>query len=267
MSESNKVCLKYFVGGIPSDVQHKDLYEFFSTYGAVKKITVFNSNKGRKLFGFCFIKFKNIHTNDLNDKRHVFCFKGRQLEVDPIVRRSSLKQSVQEKHAKRVFLQNVPREFTQEDLFRVFSMYGPILNCFVIDRNLSKTDDKPETNPVKRTNNYGYVIFHRKEDAESLVERRFVQLRDQTRIYIKKYCSTINRNCEVEEGCPKQLSSASTGRKSTSSPGCSSEGEETIAEGHCHRPTVKAYFGVSRSPCYPANQNLRFNCLAGVARP
>lgn len=204
MSEcESKTNLKFFVGGIPSDVKHRDLYDFFKTYGVVKRITIFNSNKGRKLFGFCFVKFKKTFGNELEDKEHVFNFHGRHLEIDPIVRRSNLKQSVQEKHSRRIFLQNIPREFTQEDLLRVFSKYGPIVNCFVIDRDSTVRlyEHEDDGRSLYKKTNYGYVIFQNKHDAESVIQKRFVILEDKSKIFVKRYCSTINRNNSDEGAC------------------------------------------------------------------
>lgn len=102
--KADKTKLKFFVGGIPSDVKHKDLYEYFGVFGSVKRVTIFNQDSGRKLFGFCFIRFKRLYGNQLCDKNYVFSFRGRNLDVDPIFKRSSLKSTVKEKHDKRIFI-------------------------------------------------------------------------------------------------------------------------------------------------------------------
>ena len=186
--------LKFFVGGILSDVKHRDLYEFFRAYGAVKRVTIFNSDKRKKLFGFCFVKFKKIFGDKL-DTSQTFFFQGRKLEVDPIIKRSSLKKSVSDKHARRIFLQNLPSNLDKDQVIKIFSEYGEIVNCFVInreedidneDRYYSRLDDHMPAS-------YGYVIFKTKEQAESLVRQRYVQLKNKQRIYIKKYCLNINK--------------------------------------------------------------------------
>jgi RNA recognition motif-containing protein len=191
--------LKFFVGGIPSDVRHRDLYEFFRAYGVVKRVTVFNSDKGKKLFGFCFVKFKKIFGGTL-DTKQTFLFQGRKLEVDPIVKRSSLKQSVNEKHARRIFLQNLPIHIGKEDVLRIFGRYGEIVNCFVIDR---ETEDRQRSGAHSRADpkapNYGYVIFKTKEQAESLVKLKYVELKNRQRIFVKRYCSTINREASEDK--------------------------------------------------------------------
>lgn len=184
--------LKYFAGGVPSSVRHKDLYDFFKKYGVVKRITVFNSDSSKKLFGFCFVKFKKVYGGELDLENTEFIFQGRKLEIDHIIRRSNLKQSVQEKHSRRVFLQNVPASFEKADLLKVFSPYGSIANCFTINRDINTKDAKVK-GESRQAAKYGYVIFHSKEDAEFLLQQRFVEINNKTKIYVKRYCSTINR--------------------------------------------------------------------------
>lgn len=270
---SSKVNLKYFVGGIPSDVQHKDLYEFFKTLGVIKRITIFNSDKGKKLFGFCFVKFKKLFVPDLADKSTVYQFQGRNLDIDPIVRRSNLKQAVNQKHSKRIFLQNVPRHFTQDDLMEVFKAYGKIVNCFLIDREGgSRASDHGAAArgaPIHdRKNNYGYVIFQNSEDAEILVNKKFIELRDRSRIYIKKYCSTINRNqaalgqqekSQYRDHYSADVTDTSPLYNSICKSGSSSE-ERDLPIDHGLLPTRAAY-GQSRPtlPCQSGRDNLRFN--------
>ena len=199
--------LKYFVGGIPSDATQKQLFDYFKAFGVVKRITIFNndSRNGKKLYGFCFVKFKRLFVNySLNDKTRPFVFQGRNLEIDTVIRRSNLRDKVQEKHSRRVFLQNIPKTLEKDDLQKVLSTYGEVINCFIIDReHTRKFLDSPDFDRSQNwKNNYGYVIFERKEDAEYLINQRFIELRNNTRIYIKKYSSSINRNLSEEDASP-----------------------------------------------------------------
>lgn len=184
--------LKYFVGGVPSDVRHKDLYDFFRKYGVVKRVTVFNSENCKRLFGFCFVKFKKVYGGELDLRNTEFIFQGRKLEVDYIVRRSNLKNSVNEKHSRRVFLQNVPSYFEKPDLLKLFSPFGSITNCFTVNR-APRAEDQMKREHQQAASKYGYVIFDHKEDAEEVLRRRFVEVNSKTKIHIKRYCSTINR--------------------------------------------------------------------------
>lgn len=252
--------LKYFVGGIPSDVKQRDLYDYFRQYGAVKRVTVFNSNKTKKLFGFCFVKFKSVYGEDLSTRAQEFVFQGRKLEVDPICRRSLLKQSVEEKHSKRVFLQNVPRHVNKADLLALFSQFGPIHNCFVVDREATPYSDADPltTKAGSPLSDYGYIIFENKADAEECVRRKYLTLPDKTRIHVKKYCSRINRPTDELE----KLDSPKSGSHSTSADD-SGDGFDSC---HWLKPTCKAFFSQHQENLRHDPVNLRFRvaCLPNM---
>lgn len=260
--------IKYFIGGIPSDVTHKQLFDFFKTYGVVKRITIFNSDSrgGKKLYGFCFIKFKKLFVNySLDDKSRSFIFQGRKLEIDPVIRRSNLKNSIQEKHSKRVFLQNIPKTLQKVDLFEVFSKFGRVVNCFVIDRERTRRfiDASELERGTNWKNNYGYVIFERREDATKLTNQRFVELADRTRIYVKKYSSTINRLASEErEAHHSKLPAPAPGERRSASINethCESKAAGLISV-HNLKPTAQIYY-TARLPLHSFADcdNLRFN--------
>lgn len=257
--------LKYFVGGVPSDVRHKDLYDFFRKYGVVKRITVFNSENSKKLFGFCFVKFKKVYGGELDIHNTEFVFQGRKLEIDHIIRRSNLKQSVQDKHSKRVFLQNVPPTFEKGDLIDLFSPFGSISNCFTINRNPQQSEAKVKIDHRQVASKYGYVIFDHKEDAEELLKRRFVEVNNKTKIYIKRYCSTINRlTPEDEKAMQKANLSVHAGDKGKQSGPTLSHDERprTIISDlllHQVKPTSKTYHSGVCDWKQEQGYNLRFN--------
>ena len=263
---SGTTSLKYFVGGVPSDVKHKDLYDFFKKFGSVKRVTVFNSDHNKKLFGFCFVKFKSLNKGSLDIYNTEFIFQGRKLEIDVLKSRGSLKQSVQEKHSKRVFLQNVPSTFEEDDLFRLFSPFGEIANCFTVNRKPNHDDADPSDHRP-RSGKYGYVIFSNKEDAESLIRRRFVEVNSRIRIQIKRYSSTINR-VDSEEN--KAIQRPPVSVESEEKPKVSGE---TLSiedsnrrfmklQAHRVKPTCSNYYQDRKACSWIQNQddpNLRFN--------
>ena len=243
------------------------LFDFFKSYGVVKRITIFNNDTrgGRKLYGFCFVKFKKLFINyALDDKSRLFIFQGRKLEIDSVVRRSNLKQMVQEKHSKRIFLQNIPKYLQKGDLFEAFGKFGPLVSCFVIEREkTTRFKDHSESDKGQNwKNNYGYVIFKNKEDADNIIKKRYIELGDKTRIYIKKYSSSINRN-NSEGDNPPQLESSSRNtlkRKPSNSETLSAgKEEEKPPVTHFVKPTRRGYFVASDKRLHNRADNLRFN--------
>lgn len=196
-----KPCLKFFVGGIPGGVDHKQLYGYFKRFGTIKRIIILNqdsmaqsrpsknldksqalpfrkaenplvsaftdgftrqeyssgqpfhagpsvlANKSsiRKVYGFCFLKFKRLNGNEFFDKAFVFNFMGRNLEVEPIVRKNNLKEAISEKHSRKIFLQNIPQarpgeepKITEETLRAYFEKFGKVSNCYIVHRSSMK---------------------------------------------------------------------------------------------------------------------------------
>ena len=264
-SSESQQNLKYFVGGIPSDAKRKDLYDYFKSFGVVQRITILNnSSNSKKLYGFCFVKFKKIYGTSLTDGTRLKRFQGRDLEIDPIIRRSNLKHRVMEKHAKRVFLQNLPKSFTKEDVYNVFVHFGPIANCFVVQRDQVKfQQENSSTSKIKRNSNYGYVIFSNNEDVDALLTRKYIELGDKTRIYIKKYSSSINRNnSEGDNPPPLDISSRNTLKRKPSNSETLSAGkdeEDKTPVTHFVKPTRRGYFEASDQRLLNRADNLRFN--------
>ena len=263
---SGTTSLKYFVGGVPSDVKHKDLYDFFKKFGSVKRVTVFNSDHNKKLFGFCFVKFKNLYKGRLDTHNTDFIFQGRKLEIDVLKSRGTLKQSVQEKHSRRVFLQNVPSTFEEEDLFRVFSPFGEITNCFTVNRH-PKNEGADPSDHKPRSGKYGYVIFSNQEDAENLIRRRFVEVNNRIRIQIKRYSSNINRVSSEDDKAIQRppVSVKSEERPKVSGETLSNEDGNRRAiklQAHRVKPTSRHYYqGMASCPWNQdqTDPNLRFN--------
>ena len=188
---------KFFIGGIPSSVKLEELYEHFGRFGVVKSITAFNSCSKKKLFGFCFVKFQNIFDNEFLNHGEARMFHGRVIEIEPVFRKSKLAQSVQDKHAKRVYLQNIPKYLSEVDLQTIFSQFGYTTNCFIIRRDASNLSEFQQLKPPT-SSNYGYVTFSTKEQAEELIRQRYIQY-NNTKIYVKKYRSLMARDNPILE--------------------------------------------------------------------
>lgn len=271
--------LKFFVGGIPSDAAHKELFDFFRTYGIVKRVTLFNSaDSGKRLYGFCFVKFKKLFGGYL-DTNQPFYFRGRNLEIDPLAKRSVLKKSVKEKHEKRVFLQNVPSNFTKDDILEIFSQFGCITNCFIIDRqaqgkggNFSRAHLALSGKP--KYCNYGYIIFKSKDDAAYLVAQRYVELENHQKIYVKKYCSTIHRQLSDDGDLSGKDKKSVINPAKINQPGASKLEEPRKRDHnflkefeHHKKPTHRDYYFGGKIPLAQYSQsNIRFNvCLGEVS--
>lgn len=196
--------IKYFVGGVPADSKYKELIQLFKRYGDLKKITVLGSANGKlkvdhqnegtskRIGGYCFIKYKSISNEAINDPLHRIVFNGRMLEVAPLVRKSKMKSFIEDKYSKKIFVNNLPGTLTTHDLMSYFSQYDQVLRCFVVERSLKFTRESSDNRgtlgdrlyPLK---NYGYVTFSNDSIVNSLVEQKNLYLPTGQWIQVYRY--------------------------------------------------------------------------------
>lgn len=254
--------LKFFVGGVPNEAKRRELLAYFRQFGVVKRITNFNPNHGKKLFGFCFVKFESLSSEALFDKSRQFTFAGRTLEVDPIIRRSCLRRRVEERHLRRVFLPALPPQLSKEDLQELFGGFGSIVNCFVVERKdkrataCESAPDGASADSSAGFANYGYVIFDEQSVAQMLVARGSIRIGPQSMIPIVRYCPNAAKAPGAALATPEspRLTTCSKGELTS---------QLALRSAQLVKPTIKSYHSLARSSIDAAAReqvsNLRFN--------
>jgi len=181
--------LKFFVGGVPSDTKKRELLGLLRQYGVVSRITNFNPTRGKKLLGFCFVRFECLYSDDIYIKEKEIKFKGRSLEIDPIVRRSCLKKRVEEKHLRRVYLPCVPNGMQEDDLRKIFNNYGKVTNCYLVESRDRKPKEELEdsSSAPKILRSYAFVIFEDASVAQKIIAMKNLLISSTTYLEVKKY--------------------------------------------------------------------------------
>lgn len=261
--------LKFFVGGIPIDTKKKDLQDYFQSFGKVRKVTRFNPNHGRKLSGFCFIKFDTLYSDKIYDKSCQFKFKDRVLEIDPVLRRRLLRRQAGERFANKIFLPHLPPSLSKEDLILIFSCYSTVTNCVIIERKQAalriREDVGCEHEKLMHTNqptfNFGFICFEKREAAQMLIEQGSVQLDSKTILEIQRYSPNPEKSIAASGLVDAFSLEASRHRHFTS--------EESTPRATLHRerdhylkPTQKRYFSSLREEpilSTSLSRNTRFN--------
>lgn len=172
MGQETEIPLKYFVGGVVKDVRQKDLSQFFSQFGVVQKITTYNPKGGKKLLGFCFIKFKSLF-NGIDLSHIKLYFRNRLLEIKPMARRGLLKRQVQERNSRRIFLPDVPLGLSNETILAEFSKFGETRTAYTVPR-AAKPEEGSEANLSQ--SQFGVVVFQHPETVSMLVQRGYIHL-------------------------------------------------------------------------------------------
>lgn len=122
--------LRYFIGGVSSEISKDLLRQFLSNFGVVKQITDFNAISRKKLYGFRFVKFERVFNEQLLSKAISFEILNRKIQMVPVLKKSELKKLRSEKSRRGISLHGVPSSMPLEDLRRFVSSYGTISKCY-----------------------------------------------------------------------------------------------------------------------------------------
>jgi polyadenylate-binding protein len=140
------------VRNLPKEMDQKGLSDLFSKYGNIKsaKLEVFQDGQSR---GFGYIQFETQESAEKaikelnNSNQH-----GKKIEVQCHVKKED-REEQGEKYT-NLFIQNLPHDFSDDELKKLFSQYGAIGSASV---NLKK-------------NGTGFVSFKSHEDAKTALE-------------------------------------------------------------------------------------------------
>ncbi|CAJ2632339.1 unnamed protein product [Trifolium pratense] len=132
-----------YIGGIPREVSEKDLKVFCQSVGEVAQVRIM---KGKESNGYAFVTFKTKELaskamEELNNSE----FKGKRIKCSPS----------QVKH--RLFIGNVPKDWTVEDMKKVVAKVGP----GVISVELLK-----DPQGSSRNRGFAFIEYHNHACAE-----------------------------------------------------------------------------------------------------
>lgn len=210
--------IKFFVGGIPSEIKKKDLVAYFGRYGSLSKITTFNPRKKQRLLGFCFVYFNSIEDNSIFDPSTTFYFHGRFLQIEQALTKDKLKEIVVEKKSRRLYIPQVPLKWTDQDLVDCFEAYGELENAFIVMKPNSKSKKKAATSTVLpdasninqsrlfARDKFAFVIYRDSAVAEDLIEKGEVELpASEVILKVRRYNRTGKTpNGSTDKECRKR---------------------------------------------------------------
>ena len=183
----DKQQLKFFVGGLPYNVKRDEIYQYFSRFGKLERVTFLKKEKGSMALGYCFLKFSEVSQFSLGSIPKDLIFKNRNIEIHPMVRRTQLKNLMKLKYNRKIFLNNIPITFTPATLTTLFDQFGDVDKCFIIERMSHHNKYLKNQNTNKRLGNYGYVSFKDSSGASAACNARIVFSESGDKIEIYKY--------------------------------------------------------------------------------
>lgn len=117
-------------------------------------------------------------------------FKGRKFFVKPYLVGDALSKFKEQIQKKRVFVHNIPKGVSNEQLGEIFMCFGDVEDSYLIRSNKCR---KYKASPRK----YGYVIFEREEDAKRAIRAKRIMHKGHKLLvmpFTKKDQKTSNQN-------------------------------------------------------------------------
>jgi polyadenylate-binding protein len=176
-----------FVKGLSSDTKSKDFYDFFSSYGTIFSCKVKYSPNG-KCDGYGWVLFETSKSaeNALSEANGKL-LKNSKIEVSKFKTREERRQTY--KPINNLYIKNIPKKFTNEELKSMFSGFGEITSAVVIK----------ESTDAKENKGFGFVCFNKPEDAKNAEDKlNNTKLEGQT-LFICQAKSKLEHKKQLKE--------------------------------------------------------------------
>ena len=170
---------KIFIGGLHKKTDPEDLTRFLADYATIVSLELNRKREGGNCIGYGSAVTTQKGYRTLTSLRTLI-YRGRKITLAPFMRGESLEQHLQSKNSKRIFLTQIPSNFTLGDLKTLFEEIGPVdavywrtvpgamsriaVVFFYSGRDAVKAFDLVNANPVEY---YGLRARHRYLNEEA----------------------------------------------------------------------------------------------------
>lgn len=185
-------CGKVYVGSIPGTVTEEVLSQHFQRIVPQADFTLVRSSiRHSSTGGFGFLTLpaqedvKKVLTIEHN-------FDGRLLKCEEYLTGDDLAAYRQKLRSRRVFIRNIKKCITDQDIEEFFSQYGKVESAYIVKVHSSN-----------KSRSFGYVTFESEEPAQKLVLMQTVEIKG-IKVFVhpfqKNHESMINKkSCAVDD--------------------------------------------------------------------
>ena len=192
---NNQKLRKIFVACLPGTTNPQEVTEYFKKFSYFVKVKLKYKNRAKKICaGYCIVTV----TSDAVDKilsypKHFF--KGRYLDCKRFSKGKQLSKEKSKLEKKKVFIRNIPRNMSDQDLKNIFSKeFGEVERAYII-RSSKKIG--------KKQNLYGFVFFKDKKSAQNAIKMNILKYEITSRDYasfeisfFKKQYSNLSKSTD-----------------------------------------------------------------------
>lgn len=178
-----------FVKNLAKTIDNKSLYDTFSMFGNILSCKVSTNAKGESLgYGFVHYESEEAASNAIL-RVHGKLITGEKVEVSAF--KSRKERGGNKFRFTNVYVKNLPLDWTQEDLEKKFSQYGPTTSVHV---NLIPVDES------NKSRGFGFVNFESPEDAARAVEAlNGLDVGNDKKLYVVRAQKREEREKELRE--------------------------------------------------------------------
>ena len=172
-----------YIGGIPGNFSERDVLSYFQQFTPLAKFTMITSparSLPNSYFGYLMLPADAI--GEVRSYQHYF---GEQRIVCEEYlgdeRSSNLRNSLKRR---RVFVRNIKKNISDDDLHRVFSKFGAVESAFIIKDHLTG-----------KSRSFGYVTFQDEQPAFALVAKGTLLIKG-FRVFIHAFEKNLHETLE-----------------------------------------------------------------------
>lgn len=189
--------LKILLIGLSGEHTPQTIELFFKkTFNSILRVKMKKRNKkSNKVEGIGTMILGDPLERDQILKKGQFFLKGRKFHAKPFLKGRELKEFQNNVKRRRIFVNFIPRNTSNEKLKRTFLIFGEIEDAFVI------TDIKRDNKSL----GYGFVMFYQVSSAEKAIQQGSINLEGST-IKICPYQKEGHKNNQYQASTPGKRS-------------------------------------------------------------
>ncbi|CAO2834133.1 unnamed protein product [Amaranthus hypochondriacus] len=175
-----------FIKNLDSSIDNKALYNHFATFGSILSCKVaLNENGHSKGYGYVQFAQEN-EANDAINGLNGMVLKEKEIYVGPFIRREERYGVNGTSKFTNVYVKNLPKSFTDEDIKRIFGCYGSITSAVVM-KDLNE-----------KSKCFGFVNFESHEDAAKAIEKLNGTIQNDKVLYVGRAQKKAEREAELK---------------------------------------------------------------------
>ncbi|KAF0903020.1 hypothetical protein E2562_022645 [Oryza meyeriana var. granulata] len=175
-----------FIKNLEPNIDNKSLYDMFSSFGTILSCKVATDFNGQSK-GYGFVQFESEDSaNDAINGLNGMLANGRKVFVGLFMRRQERENTGDPTNFTNVYIKNLPKQFTDDDLRNEFAPFGAITSAVVMR----------DANGLSRC--FGFVNFERSECAANAAKNLNGKSIDDMVIYVGRAQRKSERQAELK---------------------------------------------------------------------